>query len=243
MSDRQLPSSFDGNTDFYSENRWAKLGRRLREEPLIPLGCALTCVALYKATRSIRTGNKEQTNRMFRARIYAQGFTLVAMLAGSYYYQDQRAAEKGVTVELAEQKARDKQQAWIRELEFRDREDREVRCCCCCGTAGAGADGARRSSRGQRSCPRGARRQRPESWLLTMMLLQRQKRRSYRRELCTIGSTNFFFQIRNLEIVGIITSQLIEQRIEMKRHPMIHTAPSNINLASSDNPQRQTVST
>lgn len=43
------PSSFDNDTEFYEESRWQKLRRRLLEEPLIPLGCALTCWALYEA--------------------------------------------------------------------------------------------------------------------------------------------------------------------------------------------------
>ena len=43
------PSSFDDNTEFYEESRWAKLKRKLFEEPLIPLGCGLTCWALYEA--------------------------------------------------------------------------------------------------------------------------------------------------------------------------------------------------
>lgn len=43
------PSSFDDNNEFYEESRWQKLRRRLIEEPLIPLGCALTCWALYEA--------------------------------------------------------------------------------------------------------------------------------------------------------------------------------------------------
>jgi ribosomal protein S11 len=103
------------------------LSRRLKEEPLVPLGVALTCFALYKASRSIRTGNKEYTNRMFRARIYAQAFTIAAMIGGSYYYQDQREKEKNIAQQVAEQNAKDKQQAWIRELEIRDQEDKEVR--------------------------------------------------------------------------------------------------------------------
>merc|ERR1712093_284706 len=97
MSGTPLPSSFDGNADFYEENRWQKFSRRLKEEPLIPLGCALTCWALYNASRSIRAGDSNRTNRMFRARIYAQGFTL-----------------------LAEKKAKEKNEAWIKELEARD---------------------------------------------------------------------------------------------------------------------------
>lgn len=43
------PSSFDDNADFYSESRGQKLLRRLKEEPLIPLGCALTTWALWEA--------------------------------------------------------------------------------------------------------------------------------------------------------------------------------------------------
>lgn len=43
------PSSFDDNAEFYEESRWQKFRRRLVEEPLIPLGCALTCWALLEA--------------------------------------------------------------------------------------------------------------------------------------------------------------------------------------------------
>jgi len=50
-SDHPLPSSFDGDADFYEESRWAKFTRRLREEPLVPLGILLTCGALFGATR------------------------------------------------------------------------------------------------------------------------------------------------------------------------------------------------
>ena len=121
-----LTQNREPNSDFYQESRLAKFWRRLREEPLIPLGAALTCVALYRASRSIRAGNKEYTNKMFRMRIYAQAFTIAAMIAGSYYYKEQRSAQKEVAAAVAEQKAREKNAAWIRELEARDREDREV---------------------------------------------------------------------------------------------------------------------
>ena len=110
---------------FYEENRWQKFTRRLKEEPLIPIGTALTCYALFGATRSIRAGDHHTTNRMFRARIYAQAFTLAAMVAGSYYYQADRSKRKEFEGVLAEKKAREKNEAWIRELEARDLEDRE----------------------------------------------------------------------------------------------------------------------
>lgn len=63
---------------------------------------------------------------MFRARIYAQGFTLAAMLGGSVYYKKKRDEEKQVDVAKAMVDAKAKQTAWIKELEIRDREDKEV---------------------------------------------------------------------------------------------------------------------
>ncbi|KAB8290458.1 hypothetical protein EYC80_010889 [Monilinia laxa] len=122
-----LPSSFDGDTDFYEENRWQKLTRRLKEEPLIPLGCILTSLALIGATRSMRAGDHNRTQRMFRARIYAQGFTLLAMVAGSMYWDSDRKKRKEFEGVLAEQKAKEKNEAWIRELEARDEEEKELK--------------------------------------------------------------------------------------------------------------------
>ncbi|KAF8856009.1 hypothetical protein BDZ45DRAFT_804509 [Acephala macrosclerotiorum] len=127
MSNNPLPSSFDGNNEFYEENRWQKFSRRLKEEPLIPLGCVLTCMALFGASRSIRAGDHNRTNRMFRARIYAQGFTLVAMIAGSMYWQTDRQKRKEFDAVVAERKAKEKNEAWIKELEARDEEEKELR--------------------------------------------------------------------------------------------------------------------
>ncbi|KFY70004.1 hypothetical protein V499_09554 [Pseudogymnoascus sp. VKM F-103] len=127
MSSTNLPSSFDGDTEFYEENRWQKLTRRLKEEPLVPLGCALTCWALYHASKSIRSGDQQRTNRMFRARIYAQGFTIVAMVAGSMYWKSDRQKRKEFDEVVAERKAKEKNDLWIKELEARDEEEKEIR--------------------------------------------------------------------------------------------------------------------
>ncbi|TGZ84786.1 hypothetical protein EX30DRAFT_360781 [Ascodesmis nigricans] len=123
---RPLPSSFDSNPDFYEESRFRKLMRRVREEPFVPLGMIVTCIALYKATQSIKKGDKAMTNKMFRARIYGQGFTLAAMLAGTLYYKEQRAQEKEVEVVKAQEKREERKQAWLKELEARDEEDKEI---------------------------------------------------------------------------------------------------------------------
>jgi FtsZ-interacting cell division protein ZipA len=64
---------------------------------------------------------------MFRARIYAQGFTLVAMVAGSIYWDSDRKRRKEFEDVVLERKAREKNEAWIRELEARDEEEREGR--------------------------------------------------------------------------------------------------------------------
>jgi hypothetical protein len=84
-------------------------------------------MALLGASRSIRAGDHNRTNRMFRARILAQGFTLVAMVAGSMYWQTDRQKRKEFEGAVAERKAREKNEAWIKELEARDEEAKELR--------------------------------------------------------------------------------------------------------------------
>jgi len=72
-------------------------------------------------------GDKNKTNRMFRRRIYAQGFTILAMVAGSAYWESDRSKRKQFGDLLEEQKRKEKRDAWIKELEVRDAEDEEYR--------------------------------------------------------------------------------------------------------------------
>ncbi|KAG9789951.1 Respiratory supercomplex factor 1, mitochondrial [Exophiala dermatitidis] len=127
LSSSPVPSSFDTEPEFFEESRSQKLWRKLRQEPLIPLGCAATCYALYMASKSMRAGDHHQTNRMFRARIYAQGFTLLALVAGSIFYKDERIKRKAFEAALEEKKNAEKRDRWLKELEARDREDQEWR--------------------------------------------------------------------------------------------------------------------
>ena len=127
LSSGDIPSSFDSDPDFFDEGRAAKLWRKIRQEPLIPLGGIATCYALYQATKSIRAGDHHQTNRMFRARIYAQGFTLVALVAGSIFYKDERLKRKSLEKAEEQKKALEKRDKWLAELEARDAEDRAWR--------------------------------------------------------------------------------------------------------------------
>ncbi|KAI0876962.1 mitochondrial hypoxia responsive domain-containing protein [Hypoxylon argillaceum] len=125
MSDRPLPSSFDDNRE-YQETGFQKVGRKLREEPLVPLGTALTCLALYNAFRAMRRGDHAGVQRMFRARIGAQAFTVVAMVAGGAYYGADREKRKEIIRLEAQQRAEERNQKWVHELEVRDEEDKRL---------------------------------------------------------------------------------------------------------------------
>jgi hypothetical protein len=122
-----LPSSFDDDAEYYEESRLAKLGRRLKEEPLIPFGCALTVWALIGASKSIRARDSNTANKMFRRRIYAQGFTIAAMLVGSIYWKSDREKRKEWEKLHGEKVAKDKHERWLAELEAREEEDKAIR--------------------------------------------------------------------------------------------------------------------
>ncbi|KAJ5503339.1 hypothetical protein N7463_006213 [Penicillium fimorum] len=127
MNKEPVPSSFDDNPQFTEETGTQKFTRRLREEPLVPLGCAATCYALYRAYRSMKSGDSVEMNRMFRARIYAQAFTLVALVAGGMYFKTERQQRREFDQAVELRKKQEKRDAWLRELEVRDKEDREWR--------------------------------------------------------------------------------------------------------------------
>lgn len=90
-------------------------------------GCAATCYALYRAYRSMKAGDSVEMNKMFRARIYAQAFTLLAIVAGGVYFKTERQQRREFEKALEVRKAQEKRDAWLRELEVRDKEDREWR--------------------------------------------------------------------------------------------------------------------
>ncbi|KAI1118699.1 hypoxia induced protein conserved region-domain-containing protein [Nemania sp. NC0429] len=125
MADRPLPSSFDEDAE-YQENAWQKISRKLREEPLVPLGAGLVCLALYNASRALRRGDHEQLQRAFRARIAAQAFTVLAMVGGGAYYGADREKRKELVKLEAQQRAEERNQKWLRELEVRDDEDKKL---------------------------------------------------------------------------------------------------------------------
>lgn len=91
------------------------------------IGIGLTVFAFISAYRAIRRGDSKQANKMFRARVAAQGFTVLAMVAGSMYYNQDREKSKELRKIKEETDAEEKRQKWIRELEVRDAEDKAMR--------------------------------------------------------------------------------------------------------------------
>lgn len=75
----------------------------------------------------MRSGDKHKTNRMFRRRIYAQGFTILAMVGGQIYWESDRQKRKQFDGLIEDKKKKEKHDQWIRELEVREQEDEELR--------------------------------------------------------------------------------------------------------------------
>ncbi|KZP01404.1 hypothetical protein CALVIDRAFT_532164 [Calocera viscosa TUFC12733] len=65
----------------YVQKGW----RKCKEQPVVPLGVLLTCIAFLGATRSLRSGDKASFNRYLRFRVLAQGLTIVGCVAGAYW--------------------------------------------------------------------------------------------------------------------------------------------------------------
>ncbi|OAA80990.1 mitochondrial hypoxia responsive protein [Akanthomyces lecanii RCEF 1005] len=122
-----MPSSFDDDNELRNEKALHKVFRKIKEEPLVPLGIGLTVFAFINAYRALRRGDSKQANKMFRARVAAQGFTIIAMVAGSMYYNQDRVKSKELRKVKEETDAEEKRQKWIRELEARDEEDKAMR--------------------------------------------------------------------------------------------------------------------
>ncbi|XP_052865438.1 HIG1 domain family member 2A, mitochondrial [Anopheles cruzii] len=81
--------------DFHAETPKEKMARKLKENPLVPVGCAATLMALGFGLWNFRRGRSTMSQYMMRARILAQGFTVVALIMGAgVTYTNKQAAKK-----------------------------------------------------------------------------------------------------------------------------------------------------
>ncbi|XP_036604728.1 HIG1 domain family member 2A, mitochondrial [Trichosurus vulpecula] len=59
-----------------------KFQRKIRENPVVPIGCLATAGALSYGLYCFHRGNSQRSQMMMRTRILAQGFTVMAILGG-----------------------------------------------------------------------------------------------------------------------------------------------------------------
>ncbi|XP_070692668.1 HIG1 domain family member 2A, mitochondrial [Pempheris klunzingeri] len=67
-----------------SETFKEKFMRKTKENPFVPIGCLGTAGALIYGLRAFHQGKTRQSQLLMRGRIFAQGFTVVAIIFGVF---------------------------------------------------------------------------------------------------------------------------------------------------------------
>ncbi|KAM6976616.1 HIG1 domain family member 2A, mitochondrial [Aplochiton taeniatus] len=61
-----------------------KFIRKTKDNPFVPIGCLGTAGALMWGLRAFKQGKTRQSQLLMRGRIFAQGFTVVAIIFGVF---------------------------------------------------------------------------------------------------------------------------------------------------------------
>jgi hypothetical protein len=64
------------------ETPGSRFSRKAKENPLVPIGCFATLVALGYGLLSFKRGNMLMSQNMMRFRVVAQGGTVIALVGG-----------------------------------------------------------------------------------------------------------------------------------------------------------------
>ncbi|KAK9890664.1 hypothetical protein WA026_012021 [Henosepilachna vigintioctopunctata] len=64
------------------ETQSEKFIRKLKENPLVPIGCIVTSCCLGFGLYTFKTGDRRMSQLMMRSRVAAQGFTVFALVMG-----------------------------------------------------------------------------------------------------------------------------------------------------------------
>ncbi|CAL9732187.1 respiratory supercomplex factor 1, mitochondrial [Monosporozyma unispora] len=116
----QIPSSFDlSGTELEDKTFWERIKYHCQQQPFVPVGAILTSAAVVLAAQNIKNGNQRRAQYYFRWRVGLQGATLIALVAGSFIYGSTKISEKSQQEQLRE-KAKLREDLWIKELERRD---------------------------------------------------------------------------------------------------------------------------
>ncbi|XP_028315623.1 HIG1 domain family member 2A, mitochondrial [Gouania willdenowi] len=73
---------FNPLTKVRDETFKEKFMRKTKENPFVPIGCLGTAGALIYGLRAFHQGKTRQSQMLMRGRIFAQGFTVVAIIVG-----------------------------------------------------------------------------------------------------------------------------------------------------------------
>ncbi|XP_014068828.1 HIG1 domain family member 2A [Salmo salar] len=87
MLDLSKPPVIDGFTPLSrprEETFQEKFMRKSKENPFVPIGCLGTAGALMYGLRAFKQGKTRQSQLLMRGRIFAQGFTVVAIIFGVF---------------------------------------------------------------------------------------------------------------------------------------------------------------
>lgn len=121
----QIPSSFDlSGEELQEKTFWERIKYHCKQQPFVPIGAILTSAAVVLAAKNIKNGNQKRAQYYFRWRVGLQGATLIALVAGSFIYGSTKISEKSQQEQLRE-KAKLREDLWIKELERRDEAVRE----------------------------------------------------------------------------------------------------------------------
>ncbi|KAI4893545.1 hypothetical protein NFI96_034347, partial [Prochilodus magdalenae] len=83
--DPHRPPTIEGFTPLpraREESFQDKFIRKTKENPFVPIGCLGTAGALMYGLRAFKQGKTRQSQMLMRTRIFAQGFTVVAIIVG-----------------------------------------------------------------------------------------------------------------------------------------------------------------
>ncbi|KAF7698423.1 HIG1 domain family member 2A, mitochondrial [Silurus meridionalis] len=82
LSDPPVIDGFTPLSRHKEESFKDKFIRKTKENPFVPVGCLGTAGALIYGLRAFKQGKTHQSQMLMRTRIFAQGFTVVAIIVG-----------------------------------------------------------------------------------------------------------------------------------------------------------------